>query len=79
MAYVARKPFTHGGVKYRPGDVVQGFPEAFFRSEGLIRTGFIVERADEPKPRQKKAKAKAVVLDFPVAEPVTVEEELVDQ
>ena len=82
MAFVARKPFTFKGTKYRPGDVVQGFPEDFFRAEGFIRTGYIVEDPNlvvpEPK-RGRKPKAEPVVVEVVpepvVEEPVIVEEE----
>lgn len=87
MAFVARKPFLHNGVRYAPGDVVKDFPDAFFRSEGLIRTGFIVERPDAPAaveravkaPTVTKARKKSqpVVQDFSVAQAANVE--LVDQ
>lgn len=54
MAFVARKPFTHNGTRYAPGDVINGFPGEFFRSEGFIRGGFVVEK-DVPKPKRKIA------------------------
>lgn len=86
MAFVARKPFLHNGVHYRPGDVVQGFPENFFRSEGLIRTGFIVERGSAPaivekaaasptvtKKRGRPSKA-AKVVEVDIVEEESVEE-----
>lgn len=70
MAFVARKPFVFNGAKYAPGDVVKGFPEDFFRAEGFIRTGFIVEAPDAPKPKRKP---KAVIEEFvAVAEEATV-------
>lgn len=53
MAFVARKPFLHKGTQYRPGDVVYGFPEDFFRAEGFIRTGMVVSEA-EPRPLPPK-------------------------
>ena len=45
MPYIARKPFTHNGVKYAPGDTVKGFPEEYHRAEGFVRGGFVVEQA----------------------------------
>jgi hypothetical protein len=62
MAFVARKPFVFKGVHYRPGEVVHGFPQDFFRAEGFIRSGMIIEVPDaepeEVKPVAKKASAK---------------------
>jgi hypothetical protein len=60
MAYVARKPFLFDGVQYQPGDAIPGFPEEFFKSESLIRAGFVIEKKPvEVKPvRQTTAKAK---------------------
>jgi hypothetical protein len=82
MAFVARKPFTFKGTKYRPGDVVKGFPEDFFRSEGFIRTGYIVEDPNlvVPEETRRGRKPKAVVEEVApvVEEPVIVEEEAVE-
>ena len=84
MGFVARRPFTHKGIKYRPGDVVKGFPEDFFRSEGFIRTGLIIEDKSlvVPEPKAKKSKpvveveASVVEEVAPVVEePVAVAEE----
>lgn len=59
MAYVARKPFLFNGIHYRPGDVVQGFPDQAFRPEGFIRTGMIVEQ-NAAEPEEVKPAAKPV-------------------
>lgn len=84
MAFVTRKPFTFKGTKYRPGDVVVGFPEEFYRPEGFIRTGFIVEKPDSEvvsapkrgrKPKAKKAEPVVEVF----AEPVAVEEQVIEE
>lgn len=70
MAFICRKPFTFKGTKYRPGDVVAGFPEDFFRPEGFIRTGLIVER-DVP---EQKAEPKSRKKSQPKVEVEVVEE-----
>lgn len=84
MAFICRKPFTHQGTKYRPGDEVANFPENFFRAEGFIRTGFIVEKASVPALVAPVAEAVEVAAEQPkqkrkkstsVAEEVTVVEE----
>jgi len=76
MAFVTRKPFTHKGTHYRPGDPVLDFPDNFFRPESLIRTGFVVEDpnlvAPEPK-KARKPKSEPVVEVEAVEEPVIVE------
>jgi hypothetical protein len=77
MAFICRKPFTFKGTHYRPGDVVAGFPEGFHRSEGFIRTGFIVEDANRVAPEPKKGrKPKAAPV---VEEPTIVEETVVEE
>lgn len=58
MAFIARKPFVFEGIVYAPGDVVDGFPEKFNKSEAFIRAGFITEK----KPTEvKPAVAKKIV------------------
>ena len=76
MAFVARKPFTFKGTKYRPGDVVSGFPDDFFRPESFIRTGLIVDNPDAKTPAKRGRKPKAVE---PVVEEVVVEESTVEE
>jgi hypothetical protein len=52
MVYKARKPFRAFGKDYKIGDTVRGFPEKFFRAEGMIRTGFVREHKTLPaKPK----------------------------
>lgn len=82
MAFICRKPFTFKGTHYRPGDVVAGFPEDFFRAEGFIRTGFVVEDINRVAPAPKRGrKPKAEVIEEPVVveEPVIVEEPVVEE
>lgn len=80
MAFVARKPFVYKGRHYRPGEVVEGYPETFLRAESFVRTGIIIEVADEaPKPKKAAPKPKKAVEEpveeIVVEEPVeTVEE-----
>jgi hypothetical protein len=57
MAFLARKPFMFEGIAYAPGDVVEGFPEKFNKSEAFIRAGFVIEK----KPTEVKAVKKTVV------------------
>lgn len=84
MAFICRKPFTFKGTKYRPGDAVKGFPEDFFRPEGFIRTGMIVERPDvtefapAPKLAAKKKSQPKVEVEAPAEESEVVEEVLVE-
>lgn len=81
MAFICRKPFTFKGTHYRPGDVVSGFPDEFFRSEGFLRTGFIVEEASRvaPEPKKSRKSAKSVVEDSAPVEVAPVAEEVAEE
>jgi hypothetical protein len=73
MAFVARKPFVFKGVHYRPGEVVHGFPQDFFRAEGFIRSGMIVEAPDmvpeEVKPVEDVVEGETLEAEEPAPEP----------